>query len=160
MKNKHEKKFNKLPIVIGIVIIIFIIIAVSIFFIIKSNKLSEEEILAAKVVKKYHDSLKNPNSMEIFEIRLYDTAQKDGKIVIMDASGQNGFGGMTRNKVAYDNKIEYIGNDSNANLSITKYTTNVGEILISKSIFGKWNGGQEYISVDVKKILKNYEKIK
>ena len=98
--------------------------------------------------------------MEIFEIRLYDTAQKDGKIVIMDASGQNGFGGMTRNKVAYDNKIEYIGNDSNANLSITKYTTNVGEILISKSIFGKWNGGQEYISVDVKKILKNYEKIK
>lgn len=156
---ENKKGFNKLSLII-VITIIMTIIGISIFFIVRPYKLSEEEQFTAKVVKKYHDSLKNPNSMEIFEIRLYDTPKKDGKLVFMDASGQNGFCGMTRNIVAYNNEMEYMGDDSEADKTITKYTTNVYEILISKGIYEKWNSDEEYISIDVQKILKNFEKVK
>ena len=156
---ENKKGFNKLSLII-VITIIMTIIGISIFFIVRPYKLSEEEQFTAKVVKKYHDSLKNPNSMEIFEIRLYDTPKKDGQLVFMDASGQNGFGGMTRNIVAYNNEMGYMGDDSEADKTITKYTTNVYEILMSKGIHEKWNSDEEYISIDVQKILKNFEKVK
>ncbi len=133
-----------------------------------NNHLSDDEKLVAKVVKKYHDSLKNPDSMQIFEIRIYNNEEKKTKMILMDTMAQNGFGGSTRDIVAYTDDIKYLGNDSKADTEITKYTDNSNEIVVSRIIYETWydNGKyidldtNEYISINVDKILRNYEKIK
>ena len=108
--------------------------------------------------------------MQIFEIRIYNNEEKNMKMILMDTSGQNGFGGSTRNVVAYTSDIKYLGDDSKADTKITKYTSDSesNEIVVSKIIYETWYnegkyiylGTNEYTSIDVNKIFKNYEKIK
>lgn len=175
-KSKHSEKkenntnsFIKKPkniIIVSIIFIVFLVLGIcgySYF----NNRLSDDEKIVAEVVKKYHDSLKNPNSMQIFEIRVYNNKEKNMKMILMDVTGQNSFGGTTRNIVAYTDDVKYLGNDSEADTQISKYTDNSNEILISRLIYETWyNEGKyitldnnEYISIDVNKILRNYKKI-
>lgn len=162
-KGSFIKEHKRIIIIIAVLIIAFGSIAVVLY----NNRLTEDEKMVAKVVKTYHDNLKNPDSMKIFEIRIYKEKEK---MVFMDVAGQNGFGGSTRNIVAYTSDIKYLGNDSKVDTKITKYTSNSesNEIVISKIIYETWYnegkyidlGTKEYTSIDVNKILKNYEKIK
>ena len=80
-KNGTKISFIKKPknIIIFIIIIILLITGGLFAYNHFSNLLSEDEKMVAKVVKSYHDNLKNPSSMQIFEIRIYDNANKDGK---------------------------------------------------------------------------------
>ncbi|MFQ9297274.1 MAG: hypothetical protein ACLR4X_02455 [Clostridia bacterium] len=161
------KKHKSIIIIIAVLIIAFGSIAVVLY---NNNRLTEDEKMVAKVVKTYHDNLKNPDSMQIFEIRIYNNEEKNMKMILMDTSGQNGFGGSTRNVVAYTSDIKYLGDDSKADTKITKYTSDSesNEIVVSKIIYETWYnegkyiylGTNEYTSIDVNKILKNYEKIK
>ena len=163
-KNGTKISFIKKPknIIIFIIIIILLITGGLFAYNHFSNLLSEDEKMVAKVVKSYHDNLKNPSSMQIFEIRIYDNANKDGKIILMDTSGQNGFGWNTRDIVAYTYEAKYMGDDSEANRTISKYTdtSDKVEIMISRGIQTKWKDNKDYISVDKDKVLKNYDKVK
>lgn len=165
-KERFIKEHKRIIIIIAVLIIAFGSIAVVLY----NNRLTEDEKMVAKVVKTYHDNLKNPDSMQIFEIRIYNNEEKNMKMILMDTAGQNGFGGSTRNIVAYTSDIKYLGNDSKVDTKITKYTSNSesNEIVISKIIYETWYnegkyidlGTKKYTSIDVNKILKNYEKIK
>ena len=162
---EHKKSFIKRYKIIIIVALLMIALG-SIAIFLYSNNLSEDEEMVAKVVKAYHDSLKNPDSMQIFEIRIYNN--DENKMILMDTAGQNGLGGSTRNIVAYTNNIKYLGDDSKADTKITKYTNNSDEIAISRLIYETWyNNGKyihldknEYVKINVDKILRNYKKIK
>ena len=65
-------------------------------------------------------------------------------VVMFDTSGENGYGGTTRNIVMYstdkNGSSTYIGNDSKANNSITKYTSSVEqtEIIMAITIQSTW----------------------
>lgn len=162
---EHKKSFIKSHKIIIIVAVLIIALG-SIAIFLYSNNLSEDEEMVAKVVKAYHDSLKNPDSMQIFEIRIYNNDEK--KMILMDTAGQNEFGGSTRNIVAYTNNVKYLGDDSKTDTKITKYTKNSNEIAISRLIYETWyNNGKyfhldknEYASIDVDKILRNYKRVK
>lgn len=160
-------KNHKKVIIVAIIIIVLAILGIGVYCYF-NNHLSEDEEIVARVVKKYHDNLKNPDSMQIFEIRVYNNEEKQMKMILMDTMAQNGFGGSTRNIVAYTDDIQYLGDDSEADTKITKYTDNSDEIAVSRIIYETWydNGKYidldvgEYTSVDVDKILRNFEKIK
>lgn len=162
-KNDTKISFIKKPKnIIIFTIIILLIISVLFAYNHFSNILSEDEKMVAKVVKSYHDSLKNPSSMQIFEIRIYDNVDKNEKIILMDTAGQNGFGGNTRDIVAYTDEAEYMGDDSEADRTISKYTDTSDKIkiIISRGIQTKWKDSKDYTSVDKDKILRNYDKVK
>lgn len=161
-KDKSISFIKKPRNIIILVVIIIILISSGVFaYYHFSNLLSEDEKMVARVIKNYHDNLKNPNSMQIFEIRIYDNANKDGKLVLIDTAGQNGFGGNTRDVVAYTQEAKYMGDDSEADRTISKYTdiSDKAEIMISRGIQTKWKDSN-YISVDKDKILRNYDKLK
>ncbi len=161
-KDKNISFIKKPRNIIILIIILIMLIAGGIFaYYHFSNLLSEDEKMVARVIKNYHDNLKNPSSMQIFEIRIYDNANKDGKLVLMDTAGQNGFGGNTRDIVAYTQEAKYMGDDSEADRTISKYTniSDKAEIMISRGIQTKWKDNN-YISVDKEKILRNYDKVK
>lgn len=148
-------KINKKIIIIGIIILIIGIIFSGI--IVKKNKLTENERLAIEIIKDYKSNLKNPNSLEIFEIRIYDD------FVMFDNAGQNSFGGQTRNIVSYDKEEKrYSGNSSKANYKITKYTNYEDriEILLAQTIQTIWSSENviQYESVDVKRVMKYVNK--
>ena len=120
---------------------------------IEANTLNENEKVVAKIVKKYQGALKNPESMQIFEIRKYDS------FVLMDTSGQNGFGGTTRDVVSYSLDGTYMGNDGEADRTITKYTSSEDklEITLAKAIEKNWKTRTDYIVMDKDKILRNLD---
>ncbi len=60
--------------------------------------------------------LKNPDSMQLFEIRNYVSPDTKQSIIMIEYSGQNGFGGMTRSYVAYLDG-EYTGNCSSLDVN-------------------------------------------
>ena len=105
--------------------------------------LTDDEKMIATIIKKYQKALKNPESMVIFEIRKYD------KFVLMDTSGQNGFGGTTRD----------LGNDSKADRKITTYTSSEDrlEIILAQGIKKNWNTKTDYLLMDKDKILRNLD---
>ena len=113
--------------------------------------------MAIEIIKDYKSNLKNPNSLEVFEIRIYDD------FVMFDNAGQNSFGGQTRNIVSYDKEEKrYSGNSSKANYKITKYTNYEDriEILLAQTIQTIWSSENviQYESVDVKRVMKYINK--
>lgn len=122
---------------------------------IQANTLTDDEKMVASIVKKYKSALKNPESMQIFEIRKYDS------FVLMDTSGQNGFGGNTRDVVSYSFDGTYMGNDNKADRKITKYTSTEDrlEIVFAQAIKKNWTTRTDYTVIDKDKILRNLEQV-
>lgn len=120
---------------------------------IQAETLTEDEKMVVKIVKDYKSALKNPESLQVFEIRKYD------KFVLMDTSGQNGFGGNTRSIVSYSLDGEYMGNDNKADRKVTKYTSAEDEleILVAQAIEKNWTTRTDYEVIDKDKILKNLD---
>lgn len=170
-KNKSKiltiLKNNNKYIILGLVILALIIATITFIFI-KSNKLSPLETKAVEILTDYKQKLKNPNSMQVFEIRYKQSYNKNNELYYkfyIDCAGQNGFGGNTRSIVYYtfdkDGKLSYLGDDDKADRTITKYTSNSDaiEITMAKLIQKEWNelNEQEDAKLNVKKILKKVE---
>lgn len=164
LTNDTKKRlFTKHIKIISILIIILTILSGLIaFYNINIHTLSDEEKIVCEVIKKYKSSLKNPDSLKIYEIRFRRFDDGSG-VVMFDTSGENGYGGTTRNIVMYatdkNGLSTYIGNDSNANNSITKYTSSVEktEIIMAMTIQSTWEkrDEEEMINIDIDKIIKN-----
>ncbi len=107
---RKKIKFDKKKIMIGCGIILFsIIICITIFSFTIGKPLSELEQKAVKCVLDYKSMLKNPDSLQVHDIRWEENKRVDGMIFIyFDTSGQNGFGGNTRDVVRYGVKGEEI----------------------------------------------------
>lgn len=122
-KNKNNKKFILLTIV-GLIAMFFVIFLIIYYF-----PMNENEKKVLEVVNNYKPLLKNPDSLNIHEIRCKEIVNSDNKKVLnvyLDSSGQNGFGGMTRTITYYyvglDNEVVYLGDDSQSDYTISDYT--------------------------------------
>lgn len=140
-KNKKNKNFISLTI-IGFIAIIFVVFLIVYYF-----PMNENEKKVLEVVNNYKPMLKNPDSLDIHEIRCKETVNDDNKKVLnvyLDTSGQNGFGGMTRTITYYlvtsNNEVMYFGNDSKSDDSISYYTDYEEkiEIRLAKKIRSEW----------------------
>lgn len=129
---------------------------------IQANTLTEDEKMIASVVKKLQSSLKNPNSLQVFEI-IYTKGSDESATVIIDSSGQNGFGGTTRRRYMYlikkDATITYWGDDEKADKNVTKYTSTSDklEIAAAKVVKEYWTKRENYVVADVDKIMRNLD---
>lgn len=129
---------------------------------IQANALTEDEKMIVNVVKKLKTSLKNPESLQVFEI-IYSKSSDMSATVIIDSAGQNGFGGTTRRRYMYltkaDGTITYWGDDDKADKTVTKYTSTKEklEIAASKVVREYWNKRENYFVVDKDKIMRNLE---
>lgn len=129
---------------------------------IQANALTEDEKMIVNVVKKLKTSLKNPESLQVFEI-IYSKSSDMSATVIIDSAGQNGFGGTTRRRYMYltkaDGTITYWGDDDKADKTVTKYTSTKEklEIAASKVVREYWNKRKNYFVVDKDKIMRNLE---
>lgn len=161
-KMNNGKKFIRQHIkVVSIIVIVLLVVAAGFIAynkkiendIIQANALTEDEKMVVAIVKKYKSALKNPESMQIFEIRKYDS------FVLMDTSGQNGFGGSTRDIVSYSFDGTYMGNDSKADRKITKYTSTEDriEIVFAQAIKKNWTTRTDYVVINKDKILRNLD---
>ncbi len=127
-----------------------------------ANTLTDDEKMIARVVNKLQTSLKNPESLQVFEI-IYSKADDSSATVIIDSSGQNGFGGVTRRRNMYliksNGTITYWGDDSNADKTVTKYTSTEDklEIATSKVVKEYWTERKDFFVVDVDKIMRNLD---
>ena len=98
-----------------------------------ANTLTDDEKMIARVVNKLQTSLKNPESLQVFEI-IYSKADDSSATVIIDSSGQNGFGGVTRRRNMY-----------------------LIEIATSKVVKEYWTERKDFFVVDVDKIMRNLD---
>lgn len=171
-KEKNLFKENKkLLIIVGIIVVICIVGFVAynkkveqdrIQAEVQANTLTEDEKMIGSVVKKLKSSLKNPDSLQVFEI-IYSKGSDASATVIIDSSGQNGFGGTTRRRYMYliktDGTITYWGDDDKADKTITEYTSTNDrlEIAAAKVVKEYWTKRENYTVVNVNKIMRNLE---
>lgn len=154
---KEAKIFN-----VSSLIVIMCIIAISVFVLItyQNNKLTPEELQVIEVVEEYKRYLKNPESLQIHQIRMEKYTSTI--LVMLDVTAENGFGGSSRTKVAFsieDDDIMYLGNDMYADSTITDYSSTEKKQLkeIGEYIQMLWKS-DDYIEINKKKILKNISK--
>ena len=157
-------KKNKMFLLVILCIVGIVVIALLVF----SNKLSENEKKVVLVLSDYKPRLKNPNTLQVFDIRCKESYDKNNNLkldVYIDTSAQNGFGGNTRDRVYYivysDNKVEFVGTDSKANYSITTYTNKAEETEINQAreIYKTYDDlkKDESARINVKKVMKRIE---
>ncbi len=92
---KPIKVFKSKKIIIAVIAAIVLIILISSILIIASNRLSSEEEYGLKMVDKYQDMLKNPDSLVLRSDIAVISYSRDGEIykyVFFDASGENSYG--------------------------------------------------------------------
>lgn len=170
-ENNFFQKNKKVIIIIGIIVIVCIggfviynrkVEQDRIQAEIQANTLTEDEKMIASVVKRLQSSLKNPNSLQVFEI-IYSKGSDKSATVIIDSSGQNGFGGTTRRRYMYlikeDGTITYWGDDEKADKNVTKYTSTSDklEIAAAKVVKEYWTKRENYFVADTDKIMRNLD---
>lgn len=151
--------------IIFLSVILFIIVIGGIVFFIANNKLNKNEEKVVLVLNDYKPRLKNPSTLQVFDIRYKESYDKDNNLkldVYIDTSAQNGFGGNTRDRIYYivysDNKVEFVGSDSKANYSITSYTSKSeeSEINSAREIYKTYEElkNNDSAKINVKKVMK------
>lgn len=151
--------------IIFLSVILFIIVIGGIVFFIANNKLNKNEEKVVLVLNDYKPRLKNPSTLQVFDIRYKESYDKDNNLkldVYIDTSVQNGFGGNTRDRIYYivysDNKVEFVGSDSKANYSITSYTSKSeeSEINSAREIYKTYEElkNNDSAKINVKKVMK------
>ena len=151
--------------IIFLSVILFIIVIGGIVFFMANNKLSKNEEKVVLVLNDYKPRLKNPSTLQVFDIRYKESYDKDNNLkldVYIDTSAQNGFGGNTRDRIYYivysDNKVEFVGSDSKANYSITSYTSKSeeSEINSAREIYKTYEElkNNDSAKINVKKVMK------
>lgn len=147
------------------IILIVAVLLVGGFIAYNNRPLNSIEKKVLLVLNDYKSILKNPSSMQVFDIRYTESYDKDNNLkldVYIDTSGQNGFGGNTRDIVYYtvdsNNKVEFVGTDSKASYSISNYTSKSeeAEIELARSINKTWEElkNDDKAKINVEKIMK------
>lgn len=118
----HKKaKINKKMFIVGGALVLIALISIIIFmFLTKWKPLTKLEQHAVDCINDYKKMLKNPESLQVHEIRWEENKLVENMIFIyVDTSGQNGFGGNTRDIIRYsvqEDKIAFQGSsDDNDN---------------------------------------------
>ena len=153
-KNMHyrnillEKIKDKKFIIVAIFVILIFIATGSIlclkehkeqveFTQIEENKLTEEEQIGVKAIKRLKSNLKNQDSLNVYEIWYRRTNLSENQLLVeYSVSNEN-----QKNIVVLIENDTIIGNDSKAGKSISKYTseTEKNEIQKSKDIKELWD---------------------
>lgn len=147
------------------IILIVVVLLVGGFIAYNNRPLNSIEKKVLLVLNDYKPRLKNPSSIQVFDIRYTESYDKDNNLkldVYVDTSGQNGFGGNTRDIIYYtvdsNNKIEFVGSDSKASYSISTYTSKSEEVEIklARSINKTWEElkNDDKAKINVKKVMK------
>lgn len=163
--NKLKGKKNYL--ILGLVVILILVSTIT-FIAIKTNKLTPLELKAVSVLNDYKSKLKNPSSLQVFEIRYKESYNTNNELIYnfyIDCAGQNGFGGNTRSIVYYtinnNDDLSYLGDDDKADSTITKYTSESDklEITMARLIQKEWQDLEDLKenNLNVKKIIKKVE---
>lgn len=148
--------------IICILIIIIIGIVGFILYNNISNTLNEDEKKVASTILDYKSNLKRPDSMQVYGI-IFKKEEDGSATVVFDYSAQNGFGGINRNRAMYlikaDGTYTYWGNDSEADRTITKYTSteDILEINFAKVVKKYWEERKDFVTLDVDKIMRNLD---
>lgn len=126
---------------------------------IEENKLTEEEQIGAKAVKKLKGNFKNQATLNVNQIWYRKTNLSENQLLVeYSVSNEN-----QNNIVVLIENDTIIGNDSKADKNISKYTseTEKNEIQKSKDIKELWDtkGGyiEPFVALDTNKILKNLD---
>ena len=118
---KEKKPLNKkMFIIIGAITTLLFLLSGILIFTTIGKPLTENEKFAVECIKDYKAKLKNPESLQVHDIRIKQdddkNDEKDRDIVVfyIDTSGQNGFGGNTRDVIRYvyhdeDGRAVYTG---------------------------------------------------
>ena len=147
------------------IILIVVVLLLGVFIAYNNRPLNSVEKKVLLVLNDYKPRLKNPSSIQVFDIRYTESYDKDNNLkldVYVDTSGQNGFGGNTRDIIYYtvysNNKIEFVGSDSKASYSISTYTSKSeeAEIKLARNINKTWEElkNDDKAKINVKKVMK------
>jgi DNA-directed RNA polymerase subunit RPC12/RpoP len=161
-RQKQKITINK-KLIIGLLIVF--VLGVGVFIAYNNRPLNSTEKKVVLVLNDYKPRLKNPSSIQVFDIRCTESYDNDNNLkldVYVDTSGQNGFGGNTRDIIYYtvdsNNKVEFVGTDSKASYSISTYTSksDEAEIKLARSINKSWEElkNDDGSKVNVKKVMK------
>lgn len=171
-KNLLKSTMNKLKgkkhyLILGLLIILVLISTIT-FIVIKTNKLTPLELKAVDILSDYKSKLKNPSSLQVFEIRYKESYNTNNELIYnfyIDCAGQNGFGGNTRSIIYYtisnDGELSFLGDDNKVDRTISKYTSESDkiEIAMAKLIQQEWQDLEELEenNLNIKKIIKKVD---
>lgn len=150
----EKKKLNsKMLTIVGCALLLTLIIGVVIIFTTIGKPLTELEQTAVDCLIDYRKQLKNPDSLQIHNIRWQENDLVEGMIFIYaDVSGQNSFGGNTRSVIRYgvkENDIEYQGSSDDDG--------NFWEEMIAEKIKETWKEIRDdsNLEISVERVTKN-----
>lgn len=163
----NKLKGKKYYLILGLVIIL-LSISLIMFIVNKTNKLTPLELKAVEILKDYKSKLKNPSSLQVFEIRYKESYNTNNELIYnfyIDCAAQNGFGGNTRSVIYYtvsnNEKLSFLGDDDKANMTISKYTSEKDkiEIEMAKLIHQEWQALEDLKenNLSVEKIIEKVE---
>lgn len=158
-----EKK--KVFIIIGIIVILCIAFFSAVLLRKSNNEtkqeditFSEYEMASIKAVADYKNKIKNPHSLEVFEIRVY---KKNATDIIFDCKEIIESGKEERKLVEYglesDGNVKYLVNTSKAGQTSTNFGEQL-EITIANAVKEEWDNDTDYTSIDKEKVLNNLDK--
>lgn len=132
---KKTKPDKKIFIIGGAIIALALIIGVVLMFFTREKPLTVLEQQAVDCITDYRAMLKNPDSLQVHDIRWKENELVEDMIFIyIDVSGQNGFGGNNRHIIRYGikkNDIEFQGSSDDDD--------NAWEELVAEKIKEGWS---------------------
>lgn len=147
---RKKAKINKKMFIIGGALVLIALISIIIFmFLTKWKPLTKLEQHAVDCINDYKKMLKNPESLQVHEIRWYED-EENAILIFVDTSGQNGFGGNTRDIICYNvekDKISFLGSSDDDD--------NWMEELIAEAIKDGWNKSlkDENYTISVERVM-------
>ena len=130
---KREKIKKKILAAVIIIITALLIVGlIGGYLILQNVSLSPEEKYCVEAVQQLRSNLKNPESLQIHEIKYYDGELDDAiitawnviftetpdRVVFIDYSAQNGLGGLNRNKGGYACNMFFNGNTESGDTAV------------------------------------------
>lgn len=148
---KKTKFNNKVFIAGGAIIALALIVGVVFMYFTREQPLTKLEQQAVDCIIDYKKMLKNPESLQVHDIRWEENKAVENMIFIYaDVSGQNGFGGNTRDIIRYgveENSITFQGSSDDDD--------NSWEELVARKIKEGWNklSKDDNSIIDVERVM-------
>lgn len=149
---KKTKTDKKIFIIGGAIVALALIIGVVLMLFTREKPLTVLEQQAVDCITDYRAMLKNPDSLQVHDIRWEKNKLVEDMIYIyIDVSAQNGFGGNNRHIIIYGikkNDIKFQGSSD--------YDDNAWEKLFAKSIKERWSNlsKDDNSIISVKRVMK------
>ena len=151
---KKQKLDKKIFIIGGAIVALALIIGVVLMLFTREKPLTVLEQQAVDCITDYRTMMKNPDSLQVHNIRWEKNEFVEDMIFIyIDVSGQNGFGGNNRHIIRYaikKNDIEFQGNSNDDD------DDNVWKKLYAKIIKEGWSNlsKDDNSIISVKRVMK------